>query len=801
MALSAGTIFEVQTGGSDTANGGGFNPANTSMATDLSAGSSSGNTSAVDVSSASYTFVSRDVGHWLFIKSGTNWRPGWYKIDSVIAGHAILDATIGHAILFSPSPNNVPYSLSTAVGAASTASPTGGTWSIDYSQGTPISFTDMVIDGTTNTNFTSSGNPVGKNYVGNLISVTSGTGFTVQYVEVLSTSSTVATCDKSLGTLSSTGGNGKLGGPLASPGKVGSLKVAGNSCFIKTGTYTITSSSANVAGGKIADSTGGVFSSQQTSLWEGYDTYRCDHPTANRPVISAGAVTGITIMALTSQYHVVQYLVFDGNSAATTKGLTGTSIQNVVRYCKVQNTTSEGMTHAGRVSLLFCEATGCSGSWVFSAGLGCDFLFCEAWSNTTSAFVIDNCSCAVGCLAYGNTGASTDGFQLGPAASTIGCIAYANGRHGFYGNGNTGHSFINCIAEGNTGSGFQAALTTFAANMLNCGYYNNGTNVNTGVVNNTGGVLGSGSFFTNAASADFSLNNTSGAGAALRAVGFPSTFPRGLTANYHDIGAAQHQDAGGGGGAINTPVLAVADNGDGTGAVATITNATSGTTNTVMVGNWNHGIGTVSFTSGGSRTGNGTVSLSLAVGTYWAYVQSTATDAEEPSNFVFFRVTDTVTALPINERIGLEILDRLETVTTGNGYSQTLDVERPKRKGVQGLLGFKTVLVQAPEAEFVEILEGVPATITWRQLYEVYITIAPSDTSTTPLDTVANIAAADAEMAITDGGGGEWSSFGGLARYAEQTGRDIGNDGQHPVVRLAYTVTYRHPENDPKTPR
>lgn len=259
--------------------------------------------------------------------------------------------------------------------------------------------------------------------------------------------------------------------------------------------------------------------------------------------------------------------------------------------------------------------------------------------------------------------------------------------------------------------------------------------------------------------------------------------------------------SGGGGGAINTPVLAVADNADGTGAVATITNATGGTTNTVMVGNWNRGIGSVTFTSGGSRTGNGTVSLALAVGIYWGYVQSTATDAEEPSNFVFFRVTDAVTALPINERIGLEILDRLETVTTGNGYSQTLDVERPIRRGVKGLVGFKTILEQAPEAQFVEILSGNPSRIIWRQDYEVSILVAPSDLSTTPLDTVANVAAADAETAITDGGGGEWSQFGGLALYAEQTGRDISNDGKEAIVRLTYSVTYRTPENDPYTAR
>lgn len=161
----------------------------------------------------------------------------------------------------------------------------------------------------------------------------------------------------------------------------------------------------------------------------------------------------------------------------------------------------------------------------------------------------------------------------------------------------------------------------------------------------------------------------------------------------------------------------------------------------------------------------------------------------------------TVTVYPIVEQIARKILSRLEAVTTGNGYNQTFSAERPLRKGVQNLLGFRAFVTQAAEARMVAIEQGNPGTVTWQQDYYVTILIAPPDDDTTPVDTVSNLAAADAETAITDSGSDEWSQFGGLALYAEQTGRDIVNDGNESNVRLTYSVTYRTPENDPYTAR
>ena len=97
MALSAFTIAEVETGGSDSANAGLFDPSQVAGG-GFTDGAATVATSAAPVfTSASYNFVAGNVGAWLFIASGTAWIPGWYKIASVASNAATLGAGIGTA--------------------------------------------------------------------------------------------------------------------------------------------------------------------------------------------------------------------------------------------------------------------------------------------------------------------------------------------------------------------------------------------------------------------------------------------------------------------------------------------------------------------------------------------------------------------------------------------------------------------------------------------------------------------------------------------------------------------------------
>src|SRR4051812_38653539 len=129
MAFTSDTHWDVQPGGS-SANSGGFDTGVSGFPTDGAATSATG-TSPV-FSSASYSFVAGDVGALIYIQGGGNWYPGWYPIVSVSAGAATLSAVAG---------------------ISSNSSATGATWGVDYSQSASphISFTDLVIDATTNT--------------------------------------------------------------------------------------------------------------------------------------------------------------------------------------------------------------------------------------------------------------------------------------------------------------------------------------------------------------------------------------------------------------------------------------------------------------------------------------------------------------------------------------------------------------------------------------------------------------------------------------------------------------------------
>jgi len=111
----------------------------------------------------------------------------------------------------------------------------------------------------------------------------------------------------------------------------------------------------------------------------------------------------------------------------------------------------------------------------------------------------------------------------------------------------------------------------------------------------------------------------------------------------------------------DTPVLAVADDADNTGATATITASTSGSENIVFTRAVSGGLGTSPWVSSGNRTGNGTVSLNLAAGYYMAYVQSTLNSQQTVSNQVYFVVTTGADAVLVQCLDG--VLARLQGMT------------------------------------------------------------------------------------------------------------------------------------------
>lgn len=524
MALTATCVLDVRSGGSDANNGGGFDPGQTAgMLTDGAATSATGNSPVF--TSASYSFVAGDVGAWVFIASGTNWTAGYYEIASVSGGGATLKAAVGEAVLIRH------RELNTAAGCATVASPTTATWSIDYSRSNAAQYTYTDITYVSGTTFTSAAHPFGKEQVGNIIQITGGTNFTTGHYIITSVTGVTATFNATACSGASSNGAGGQGGCLASPGKAGSIMVSGNLMFVNFATYTITSSSSNVAGGRLTVPT---MSSGQLSLVISWNTIRTiNNLDSSRSTFSAGAVTGITLVTLTNWSGIKNFIV-DGATGASNIGISGSANLGKAWNCKVYRCPGNGIQ---AIDCYDCEADTCAVGFA-------------------------NGGTRIRCVASACT---SQGFTRGV---NVMCISYANSSHGFYGDSNA-MSCIHCTADGNTGDGFryntdQQLICERCVATNNGGYGFNGNSSDAFVYlrkcatyNNTSGatnpatrlIMDEGAYapgsdpITNRAGEDFSV--TSGSNLRGISYAFPGTT---ATTTYDDIGAVQHQDAGSSGG-------------------------------------------------------------------------------------------------------------------------------------------------------------------------------------------------------------------------------------------------------------
>lgn len=424
MTISITTAWEVRGQTGSDSSGGGFNPNNSNMAVDLAV-VSGGNTSSPVVSSASFNFT--NTSGLLFVKAGTNLTPGWYPIVSVASNQATLNAAVGAVVLY-----GAATILNTVAGISSTATQAaGGTWSIDYSQqaSAQISYTDMVI-GATTTQFTSAGNPVGKNLVGNIINVTAGTGFTAGRYEIVSTSGTTGTCDRSLGTASSTGGNASLGGALATvSGALSGGAIASNLFWIKAdGTYNITASIA------VSLSAGTPTNTSNRTRIIGYSTYRGDN---GQVTVKANTNTGITMINVTGNYAIVQNFILNCNSLGTSTGISLAGSTGFAFNCAVQNFTTAGIAVSGAACLVKrCSVTG--GTSAATAGInqttgqGSIITECTIDSNSCSGIVTVTSSYVQieRCQVTRNTGSTSDGIVAVTGVRVTFCTIANNGRNG-----------------------------------------------------------------------------------------------------------------------------------------------------------------------------------------------------------------------------------------------------------------------------------------------------------------------------------------------------------------------------------
>ena len=415
----------------------------------------------------------------------------------------------------------------------------------DWSQqnAAQYSVTDGVTAGTTT--ITSATAAFGTDVVGNIMYVQGGTGSVAAgwYQITVRNSATSVTVDRSTGLTAGTGVTLKIGGALLSPAIPVGLFVAGHTCYIKAGTYTISSTTAGIANGVVNQTVAGTIF--------GYNATRGDLPNkGSQPLLQASGISTATVVTtVNAADQVMQCLSVDGASLTAIKGFA--LGRGHYLNCHAVNCTNSGFTaNSDTPTLVFCSASGCGTQAAFSGQTMC--FGCEAYDNTVSGFAQTGGTVTrlVRCLAYRNTGATSDGFSMtGVSGQCFECTAYGNGRDGFR-VGAQSESFIDCLAEGNgvtdaAGCGFRVSS---ASNLLlKCAGYNNaGGNVVTtssSRLTNSGFITGTATFFVDAGSSDFALNTTAGGGAAVRGVTMP--FPALTTVGYLDVGAVQHTDPAG----------------------------------------------------------------------------------------------------------------------------------------------------------------------------------------------------------------------------------------------------------------
>ena len=257
----------------------------------------------------------------------------------------------------------------------------------------PVAFTDIVISHTDNTKATSSLRPFVATDAGNVLNVTAGTGFTVQRPIILSVDgSNIATFDRALGTIDSTGGTGNLGGSLqVFTDALLELSIAGNVHDVwATATMTLTEALSIAADGTAAS----------PIRIRGCTNLGALNPTgANRPTIAAGANA---IFGATPDYWVLTDLIITSTDANGCRLATNGRVRN----CSIRNTSSttsrDGIYGGSGCQIIDCEVQSDYGQGLVLLG-----------ANTVYLTYVHDCSLGASGSREGlNLGAASAGYSI-----------------------------------------------------------------------------------------------------------------------------------------------------------------------------------------------------------------------------------------------------------------------------------------------------------------------------------------------------------------------------------------------------
>lgn len=379
--------------------------------------------------------------------------------------------------------------------------------------------TNLTVHAVTNTDVLPDGYTPAEADVGNIVQITSTAPWTPGFYEIKSIQSGYWRLDRSPAATGTASGVWAMGGALATPGMAGgAASVSGHIIYLASGTYTLSVTTANVAGGPI---------SLGTSVAKALIGYKAGAARTDRtaqPLIDVGAQTTVSIVQMAGSVNTPQRCVniaVDGNGNASVVGFDGANVNYDHCYQCLATACTTGYD---TISFFNSKADTCTTGFNACTGAGGYATGC------TTGIVLSGGNWVTGTIASGGT-TGFSGLAFGHAAN---CVAYGCSGVGF--TGLYALTCYQCVAVNCGNYGFTG--TTFGTFFKCAGYSNTPGNVSSGALINEGFITLSGDPFLNAGTGDFRPDATTNEGALLRAAGYGVY---GQT-NAQDIGAVQHAD-------------------------------------------------------------------------------------------------------------------------------------------------------------------------------------------------------------------------------------------------------------------
>lgn len=372
---------------------------------------------------------------------------------------------------------------------------------------------------------------------GNIIHITAGAGWTAGWYTITDTAANGAILDRACGTDGAkTGGTWYYGGAMSLNSTLDDdffeQLVAGNIVYVK---YSAT---PYALGETVSVAASGTSDAPIKML--GYNTTRGDGETTTRPTIAKNLIT----WTIPGAYWVIE------NFITTGAGSSGLSLSgNYNRAQNVFSTNTSALADKNGISAggSYCEIINCEtvcalgngisvstsgvvmGNYVHDSTIGISVI---GANSKVMSNIVDTV------ITAGLSMSSLDGAFI--AYNTFYCPSGAKGTTGILGT-----SSINNIIVGNIFNGWVTPITVDAADIMTVVDYNDyygNTNVNSTTFEGTHNIT-TDPGFVDAPNGNFRV------GTNMKALGFPGTFPGGLSIGYVDIGAVQRVEptASGGG--------------------------------------------------------------------------------------------------------------------------------------------------------------------------------------------------------------------------------------------------------------